>query len=222
MDETVQVNKRERNGNPTYRGTVMVEITLAYPQVRVAGGEAAGRRISAYYARVAGRQYTEAMNRLYPDAVQAAREAAKSGYPFHPYASAMAYEVPYNSGGLLSIYYDQYTYTGGAHGNTVRRADTWRVWDGRRVPPEAFFHGEGWQQVAIGAILAQIARHPQIYFENPQQNVPAHFDPQNMYLTPQGFVFFFPLYTIAPYATGMPSFLVPYETFGSLLRIRPV
>lgn len=222
MDATVQVSKRERKANPAYRKTVMVEIALAYPQVRVAQRQAASRRINAYYAETAQRQYEEAMRRLFPDAVKDARTAAQSGYPFHPYSSAMAYEVPYNSGGLLSIYYDQYTYTGGAHGNTVRSADTWRVWDGRRVPTEAFFHGEGWKQAAQNAILAQIARRPQIYFENPQQNVPAYFDTRNMYLTPQGFVFYFPLYTIAPYATGMPSFLVPYETFGNLLRIRPV
>lgn len=222
MNETVNVTRRELKSSPKYRGTVMVEADIAYPRVTVAGGERAGQHISGHYAQVARRQYAHATGRLYAQAVQGFREAKKNGYPFHPYSSAMAFETPFNHGGLLSIYYDQYTYTGGAHGNTVRTADTWRVWDARRLPLEAFFYGEGYLDVIYRSILAQIAQHPEYYFEDAQKNVREYFDPRQFYLTPQGFVFFFQLYTIAPYATGMPSFLVPYELFGELLRIRPV
>ena len=36
------------------------------------------------------------------------------------------------------------------------------------------------------------------------------FDPERFYLTPEGIAVFFPLYAIAPYAEGIPVFLIPY------------
>ncbi|ADU28111.1 DUF3298 and DUF4163 domain-containing protein [Ethanoligenens harbinense] len=220
-EKPVTVTRRQIQGKPQYRGVMMVEIDIAYPRV-LTKGSPAGQVISVFYDHAARRFYAYASRKLYADAVQSWREAQKNGYPFHAYGAGMTYEVPFNHGGLLSIYYDQYTYTGGAHGTTVRHADTWRAWDARRLPLNAFFSDPGYRNIIFRAIFAQIQRDPDKYFEDYQKNVFQYFDEKNYYLTPRGFAFFFQLYTIAPYVTGIPVFIVPYELFGDMLKIRPV
>lgn len=219
--QPVAVTRREIRGKPQYRGVTMVEINIAYPRV-LTKGSPAGQAVSMAYDHVARRFYAYASKKMYADAVQAWKDAKKNGFPFHTYEAVMTYEVPFNHGGLLSIYYDQYTYTGGAHGMTTRHADTWRVWDAKRLPLRAFFHNPGYRTIIFRSIFSQIQQDPDKYFEDYQKNVFQYFDERNYYLTPQGFAFFFPLYTIAPYASGIPVFIVPYELFGDLLKIRPV
>lgn len=217
----VTVTKRQIQGHPQYRGTTMVDINISYPRV-LTKGSPSGQVISITYDHVARRFYMFASRKMYTDAIQTYRDAKKNGFPFHPSEAVMTYEVPFNHGGLLSIQYDQYTYTGGAHGNTIRHADTWRVWDARNLTLNEFFYNAGYRNIIFRSIFAQIQQHPENYFEDYQKNVFQYYDPRNFYLTPQGFAFFFQLYTIAPYATGIPVFIVPYELFGELLKIRPV
>ena len=111
-EQPVTVIRRQIQGKPQYRGETMVEVDLAYPRV-ITKGSPAGQVISVFYDHVARRFYAYASRSMFADAVKARHEAKKNGYPFNPYGANMVYEVPFNQNGLLSIFYDQYTYTGG-------------------------------------------------------------------------------------------------------------
>ncbi len=221
MYDAVTVTKRQIKGTPQYSGKQMLTIDIAYPRIFTKGSPA-GQLMSVCYDHIARRFYVYASRQLFAQAVQNWKEAQKKGYPFHEYQAGMTYEVPFNQKNLLSIYYDQSTYTGGAHGNWARHANTWRPFSAQRLSLSNFFNSSAYRNIVFRAIFAQIQQNPENYFEDYQQKVFEHFDERNFYLKEKGFIFFFPLYSIAPYVSGVPEFLVPYELFGDLLKICPV
>jgi hypothetical protein len=135
------------------------------------------------------------------------------------------YQVPYNQNDYLSIYTDAYEFTGGAHGNTLRSAQTWNLTTGRRMQLGDFFSNQSYQSVIFGNISAQIndqlSKGMNIYLEGWQKNIFKYFDERNFYLMPEGIAVFYPLYTIAPYVSGIVTFIIPYANFDGALLFKP-
>jgi hypothetical protein len=178
--------------------------------------------ISGFYSEAASAYYAYATGSFYNTAVNEYINDRKSKIPFRIYTAMRVYEVPYNQNDFLSIFSDIYEFTGGAHGNTVRHADTWSLITGRRVQMGDFFINTTYQSIILGSIIAQIneqlTKGNNIYFDDYQKNVFKYFDERNFYLTPEGLAVFFPLYTIAPYSSGLVTFVVPYSDFVGLLK----
>lgn len=161
--------------------------------------------------------YCFASNDLCRQAIADCREACKNGYPFNNHDAVLQYEVTYNQQCYLSVYRDQYTYTGGAHGNTFRSSDTWNLENGRRLSLASFFPGEkDYRAFLIGQILCladqQMQQNPGIYFENYRELIVQTFNEKSFYLTPEGLAIYYQQYDIAPYSTGIVVFTIPYET----------
>lgn len=215
------IAKKQMRAKPEYRNTVMVDVDIAYPQVTTAPSPS-GAAISEYYKARATAYYDYATGKLFDMAVKDYIMGRKNNVPFHTYTAMMTYEVTYNQKDFLSIYTDVYEFTGGAHGNTVRYADTFSLKYGRKMALSDFFNGRGYQTVIFGSILAQISvqisRGTNDYFDDYQKNVFQYFSEKNFYLTPEGLTVFFPLYTIAPYSSGIVTFVIPYAEFGSDLK----
>src|SRR5690606_5579807 len=49
-----------------------------------------------------------------------------------------------------------------------------------------------------------------IYFDNYRENVKSYSE-TDFLLGPNGIIFYYQLYTIAPYAAGIPTFELPYD-----------
>lgn len=207
---------------PSYKGVIMVDISIAYPQVEVASKPRVSQRISTFYRENAKKYYNYASHILYEQAVGEFLDSQKRHFPFRPFSVTEVFETPYNRGELLSIYRDRYEYTGGAHGNTVRLADTWHLGDGLRLPLGAFFEDSGYKSTIFAYITENIKQQIEsgsgYYFDDYVKNVFRYFDERNYYLTYDGFAIYFPLYTIAAYAQGIPVFVIPYEAFGGSLK----
>lgn len=156
--------------------------------------------------------------RLFPEAVENYRQSVEQGYPVRPFESQLVYASTYNGKGLWSLYYDRYEYTGGAHGSTVRRSDTYDLASGRVLPLSAFFpRGYDYIKTILENILDQARTNMEtdpVYFENYEELILKNFDPSSYYLTPYGMAFYFQQYEIAPYSTGIVVFTVPYEVLG--------
>ncbi len=129
------------------------------------------------------------------------------------YDAVSTYEITYNRDGMLSLYHDDYVFSGGAHGGTVRGSETWDIKDGCRIylyqfagDPSAF------RSEILGSIQGQIALQAEkgdsMYFEDYPQLISEHFNPENFYLTPDGLVIYYQQYEIAPYAAGIPEFTI--------------
>lgn len=209
---------------PNFKNVVMVEISITYPQVDVFGRPHATQKISGFYREQAKEYYDYASHSLFDQAVQEYLDSIKQQFPFRPYTVNGSFETPYNRAALLSIYSDRYEFTGGAHGNTVRTAETWQLSAGNRMKLSDFFDDSSYKSVIFeaitGDIKAQIEAGNEYYFADYAKNVFRYFDEANYYLTDKGFAIFYPLYSIAAYVQGIPVFIVPYEAFGDNLKKR--
>ncbi|MGI6151462.1 MAG: DUF3298 and DUF4163 domain-containing protein [Christensenellales bacterium] len=161
--------------------------------------------------------YCYVSNDLFRQAVEGCREACQNGYPFNGYDAVQHFEITYNQQCHFSLYRDQYTYTGGAHGGTVRSSDTWSLKTGCRLPLASFFpNKKDYRAFLIGQITCladqQMQQNPGIYFENYRELIRKYFDEQSYYLTPDGLAIYYQQYEIAPYATGIVVFTIPYQT----------
>lgn len=209
---------------PTFKGVVMVDISIAYPQVEVAGSPLVTQRINAYYREEARRFYDYASHNLFEQAKKEYLDSFKQNFPFRTFAVTQTVETPYNHAMLLSTYFDQYAFTGGAHGNTVRTSNTWELSDGSLMTLSDFFTDSSYKSVFFEEITSEIKQKidegDSAYFDGYVKNVFRYFDESHYYLTEKGFAIFYPLYTIAAYVQGIPVFVVPYELFGDNLKKR--
>ena len=156
---------------------------------------------------------------LYNEAVKSYLYAKENNFPFHPYEAIMEYTITYNDNCFLSYYNDQYTYTGGAHGMTIRNSNTFELIRGAVIPLYCYFRsGFNYRWLLIKEMIRQasdqLTDNPGIYFDDYEKLILNTFDEDHYFLTPEGLSIYFQHYDIAPYSTGLVVFTIPYETIG--------
>ena len=211
--------------SPTYDDKVMITIDISYPVVKIPNKLVQSLIISRTLKNFANKFNVRAEKELFNQAVANYKDSLQTGFPFFPYDAMQTYEVTYNRKDLLSLYFDQYVYTDGAHGNTERTGFTFNNKTGLRMKLQDFFNSSGYLKVMYDEIIRQIevqlAENPGIYFDDYKKNVVKYFEAKNFYLSNKGFVIFYPLYTIAPYVTGIAAFTIPYAMLKRYM-IRPL
>lgn len=215
------LSMRETREEFTYHGTVMLKLSIRYPEVRLPGNPLAEARINGRIRSEINRFTRYASGPLYRQAIRDYKDAQQNGYPFRTYEAVLNYEVTYNENCHLSAFRDQYEYAGGAHGGTIRASDTWDLRTGARMPLARFFPPRiHYRRILLDQILKQADRNmqqnPGIYFEDYRALIHKYFNEESYYLTPQGLAIYYQQYEIAPYATGIVVFVLPYR--APLLR----
>ncbi len=149
---------------------------------------------------------------LYNMAVEQYKYNVENNFPVIPYGAYVNFQITYNSGCILSLYFDQYVFMGGAHGNTVRYAYTFDLKNGYKIRLEQLFGCYlNPKSFILSKVNEQISRQPELYFEDYAILAEETFDAKNFYCTPEGIVFFYMQYDIAPYSSGIREFLIPYD-----------
>lgn len=220
-DTAAVISQREIKKELKYNGIVMLKAEIAYPQVQLKN-QRSQNRINTYYQNAARHFFRHAATELFANAVTDYHYRQKNDFPFNPYEAVMQDTVMLNQGCTLSTYIDQYTFTGGAHGNTQRFSETWNLRTGRRLQLEDIF---GPQEPCCRTLLrfildaadAEAKKDPGIFFEDYRVLLVQYFDPESFYLTPEGITVYYQQYEIAPYASGIPVFTIPYAA----LHIKP-
>lgn len=211
----VTVQTKVLEDTMTYDGADVLTYKIEYPHF---GGERYQRQLSfinTEYFRMAERFQREVRRKLYAQAVAWYKEAQENGYPFFPYDAEVVYELTYNKNCTLSLYFDQYTFTGGAHGSTTRVSDTWNIQTARRRSLQSFFpRGIDARQAVLAEVQKQIKQSidngEDIYFDDYEKNTEETFKADQFFLKPEGVVVYFQQYDIAPYSTGIPEFTIPF------------
>lgn len=200
-----------------YQGVLMVSVDISYPAV---GGVSrlCARRFNGNYQAEALKQRRTARTDLYDSAVKDWKFSQEKGYPFNPYDMTQAFEATFNSYPMLSLYYDVYQYTGGAHGMTERTGGTWDLARCRMLEMrELFRRGYDYVPVIFKYVEAEALRRQASgeaqYFEGLAGNVRRYFNEKNFFLSCQGLEVYYPLYSIAPYYVGIQVFTVPWAMF---------
>lgn len=192
-------------------GEVVFSLSIRTP--RLPEDCPAFRRIGRYYKHAANFWRTRWEVELYRRACAELAALRERSLPFRPWEAALDFTVTYNGQGLLCLYMDSYEFTGGAHGSTVRCGDTWDLHTGMPRPLPSFYPPKShWRQEATAAVRTEIERRlstgEYLYLDGWEGAVAAQFDPCRFYLTTDGVILFYPLYTLAPYVEGIPTFLV--------------
>ena len=134
----------------------------------------------------------------------------------HPMEAELTYQVTYNEGGLWSLY----TQSREAGAPAVRRGDTWDLATGYPVALSAFFPAKTpWKRHLLALAASELERRETAGVirlrEDWRRQLRRKFNPNHFYLTAEGIVLFYPVYTLSP-SSIIPTILLPYG--DTLLR----
>ena len=133
-------------------------------------------------------------------------DAKKLGYKINPYVGENDYNISYNCNNILSIPINYYQYTGGAHGMTYKVSFNYDLNTGDKIKLSSLFEpGFNYKEYINNVIMDTIKKNPDNYFKEEFKGIK---DDQDFYVSKDGIVIYFQSYDIAPYATGIPEFII--------------
>ena len=140
--------------------------------------------------------------------------AKEEGWEIRKYEASAYYIVHYQKDDLLSLSVFYYRYTLGAHGHTLQRAYNFNLESGEEILLGDILKGKrDYVDIINQEIKRQIELNPQEYFSE-WSVFQSISEEQTFYLIEDGIVVYFGLYEIAPYASGIRYFNIPYSLFG--------
>lgn len=126
------------------------------------------------------------------------------------YGLAADYEVKLNNTKYLSVLQSIYTYTGGAHGNTVRYSMTLDQNTGKVLSLPDLFKDDTYLEVLNNSAAQQ---NRELVYQEVKIT-----GSENFYLTDSELVIYYQQYEIAPYAAGFVEYRFPYEQLQALMK----
>ena len=215
MTEGDQIIVREKSlqQDMFYKNTIIMHYTIKYPCFISEAHQTLANKLNSLYKTKAVMYERSNIMNLYQMAMVEYEYSVANNYPIRPFEAYTDFTVTYNQNDLVSIYFDQYEYAGGAHGLTVRYSDTWNFAKSKRMELGEFFPDcANYREYIIRSIDEQIqskqGKEDFTYFENYQELVKENFRGNNFYLTEDGLVVYFQQYDIAPYSSGIVTFVI--------------
>lgn len=204
-----------------YKDQIILKYTIKYPQFYSMHFQGFLDKLNSFYrTRAVMYERSNIMN-LYQMAMVEYEYSIANNFPVRQFEAYVDFEVTYNANCALSLYFDQYEYAGGAHGLTVRSSDSWNLMRSKKIEmTDLYPQRNNLRDMLIGIIVGQVAAgyNPEesIYFEDYDKLVRETLKINNFYLIPEGVVIYFQEYDIAPYSTGMPTFVIPFSPTGPI------
>ncbi len=208
-----KITKNEILREVKHDGKTILKYRIEYPQMTETPFKTGQMSFNEFYKNKALELQKYADAEFYKTAVETYETSVKNGYPIMQYELMLSYTVTYNKMCIVSLYLDEYTFTGGAHGNTIRTAQTWNLKDGHKVSiAELFPINLNYEQKLLTEIDSQITGEMKsgksYYFDDYKKLASDNFSSDQFSLTPQGIVIYYQQYDIAPYSSGIPTFLI--------------
>lgn len=195
-------------------GMVVLHASVRVPRpVPSTGG--VFRRVRRYYQLQSQAFFRYCQWELLPQAAAEYAAALACSRPLPDFHAELDYHVTYNEGGFWSLYtQSREIWPGGTL--LVRRGDTWDLGAGYPVPAAKFFSGAGpLRKALLSAAETEIQRRQAagagLWREDWRRGLRRFYNPDNYYLTEDGFAFFYPMLSIAPASAGIPVFTLPYR-----------
>jgi len=130
------------------------------------------------------------------------------------YEAIYTYTITYNQDNIISLYSDQYIYSGGAHGLTNRQSQNWNMQCGKEILLNEVYKNNPYFMLNIlksinGQIENEIQNGTNQYFDNYCTLVLETFKINQFYITTDNkLAIYFQQYDIAPYSSGIPVFYI--------------
>lgn len=194
-----------------YNGETVLSYKIEYPQFISVHYEQSLKAINRYYLKKAYSIQRYYRSKLYKLAVEQYIYSKENNFPIRIYEGITEYKITYNMACVISLFFDNYIYSGGAHGNTERTSDTWDLQRNKKFRLSEFFGCSlDYRNYIFQHIKTQVQKEPVIYFDDYEKLILENFKAQNFYCTPKGIVLYYQQYDIAPYSSGIRKFLIPY------------
>jgi hypothetical protein len=196
-----------------YHDTLLLRYDIQYPQLSSETFPVGC--INQHYAARATKYAQHCRQTLFRQAKEQFEEDQQTGAPVRVFEAVLTYTVTLSEDCTLSLYFDKYEYTGGAHGSTVRNSDTWDLTACARIRLSALCaQPTHCREYVIGEVVRQIEAQiadGETYFDDYRRNAAIYFSPQSFYLVPESMTVYYQQYELAPYASGIREFLIPYS-----------
>lgn len=207
------ISNRSLKNRLYFQGRLVFIYEINYPIFSTTCADDTAQKINRYYLKQANDLEFRCRNELFPQAVSGLGNRPLYPSPFPSYTFTCDYKITYNSMCITSLYFDQYTYMGGAHGDTIRSSDTWNFKNAEQLMLQDFFpKQEDFKELILKEIERQISerekKNPGNYFENYTDLLRENFHSENFFLTPEGVVVYYQQYDIAPYVGGIQEFTI--------------
>lgn len=198
-----------------YHRTIPVLIyQINYPFFITTCSNTSAQIINEYYYQTSRKTEDYCRTILYPMAAERAQHVP-SNLPFNHYTIDVIYRITYNFACITSLYLETYTYLGGAHGETKRVSNTWDFETGAQIQLQDIYpltsaSLNNLQEYIRQQIEERMQLSPSSYFQNYNVLLKNSFRQENFYLSPESLTIYYQQYEIAPYATGIPEFSIPF------------
>jgi len=194
-----------------YNGETVLTYKIEYPEFKSSVYQMSLVVINKFYERKALEYQNYCKNELFKMAVEQYNYDKENNYPVRVFEAIVAYQLTYNRACIISLYFDKYEYTGGAHGNTIRYSQTWNLQKCHTISLCQLFNCFlDCKSYILRQVKEQIKIDHSIYFEDYEKLIVETFNENSFYCTPQGIVVYYQQYDIAPYASGIREFLIQY------------
>ena len=165
------------------------------------------KKFNDYNLKMALQTQQKAENELYKEAIELYKYNKENGYPQMMYELYREYQITLNQENAVSMYIDEYIFSGGAHGTTTRTSQTWNLMLGKMVELYELYPNEPYFLLDIlRKINREISENIEIYFADPYPLVVEYFNPESYYIDNGKVVIYFQQYDIAPYSSGIIEF----------------
>ena len=194
----------------TYRGSVILKYEIEYPQIYSDTYNTC--KFNALNHKKALDLENYAKNTLFKGAMDLYDYNYSNEYPIMVYELVFKYTITYNKEPIISLYQDEYIFSGGAHGNTVRTSQNWDLkYNNQFSLSDIYYDNPNYILFILREINRQIAENgKELYFADYCSLVLDTFNINQFYITPNYVVVYFGQYDIAPYSTGIPEFKIIY------------
>jgi len=143
---------------------------------------------------------------------EVAEESIKNGWPLRTGTVYTEYEAVINDNKTMSISVIYYQFTGGAHGSAYKETVNLDLANEKELLfKDLFDTSADYKQVLTDELLKKMNEKKDILFPDAMSGFKAS-DDLKFYLTDEAIVFYFNQYEIAPYASGIVEFSIPYDS----------
>lgn len=192
-----------------YENTVVLKYHIEYPEIVMDWQQNRNgiKKFNDYNLKMALQMQQKAENELYKEAIELYKYNKENGYPQMTYELYREYQITLNKENAVSMYIDEYIFSGGAHGTTTRTSQTWNLMLGKMVELYELYPNEPYFLLEIlRKINREISENIEIYFADPYPLVVEYFNPESYYIDNGKVVIYFQQYDIAPYSSGIIEF----------------
>jgi len=196
-----------------YDDQIVLTYKIEYPEFKSSYYQMSLMVINKFYKEKALEYEKYCKTELFNAAVEQYKYDDENGFPVRSYEALVVYDSTYNSCCIISLYFDQYEYTGGAHGNTLRYSQTFNLQKCIRIALKQLFvcPSLDYKAYILKQVKAQIEQDTSIYFDDYAKLIVDTFNEESFYCTSEGIVVYYQQYDIAPYSSGIREFLIPYS-----------